>query len=93
MSSNNLSNEFKLFLAGKANKESFTPEEIDYFLFGSGMTLNDYFLEKTPFSESLCFTDSDGKEFYHLIDHDQLAKAVISRLKELGVRIVILSKT
>lgn len=63
-------------------------QDIDNFLFGNGVTILDYFLRVTPISESLCFTNREGREFYLPISDDELAEAAIQRLKDLGVRIV-----
>ncbi|WP_426340092.1 hypothetical protein ACN9MZ_28210 [Pseudoduganella sp. S-14] len=62
--------------------------DVDEYLFGSGRTLADYFVEQTPFSEILCYRNSEGREFDLQINHPDLANAVMARLKELGVRIV-----
>jgi hypothetical protein len=61
---------------------------VDEFLFGRGLTVEDYFIEKTPVSEMLCFRNSDGREFDLPINDAAMAHAVLERLKELGVRVV-----
>lgn len=76
------------FLARERLLKSSIAEHMDSFLFGSGITLTDYFLEVTPVSEALCFTNRGGREFYLPINDDELAQAAIQRLKYLGVRIV-----
>lgn len=61
-----------------------TPHE---YLFGRGMTLQDYFIERTPVSESICFT-YNGRTFDMLISDEELFRGAVSLLLELGVRIV-----
>lgn len=63
-------------------------EKVEEFLFGSGLQLQDYFIELTPVSEMLCYRNSDGREFDLPINDSVLAAAVFSRLKELHVRVV-----
>ena len=57
-----------------------TADEIDSYLFGQGLTVNDYFVE----GEVIGFT-RDGREFDLIIDHDELHDACIERLMALGV--------
>lgn len=61
---------------------------VDEFLFGRGLTVEDYFIEQTPVSEMLCFRNSDGREFDLPINDAVMADAVLARLKDLGVRVV-----
>ncbi len=61
---------------------------VNDFLFGSGLTVHDYFIERTPLSEMLCYRNADGREFDLPIDDDALAAAVYERLKTLNVRVV-----
>jgi hypothetical protein len=61
---------------------------VEEFLFGSGLRLQDYFIEQTPVSEMLCYRNAEGREFDLPINNPELAVAVLSRLKELKVRIV-----
>ena len=60
------------------------------FLFGRGLTLDDYFIEQTPIGEMLCYTNAEGRAFDLLVNDEELSNAMLSRLKELGVRIVSL---
>lgn len=60
----------------------------DEFLFAQGVTIDNYFIEITPVSEMICYRNSEGREFDLPINDPELYKAVVSRLKELGVRIV-----
>lgn len=60
----------------------------DDFLFGRGLRLEDYFIEQTPVSEMLCYRNAEGRDFDLPINDSELASAVMSRLKDLGVRIV-----
>ncbi|WP_426319513.1 immunity protein Imm33 domain-containing protein [Pseudoduganella sp. R-43] len=61
---------------------------VDDYLFGRGLTLADYYIEQTPVSEMLCYRDANGRDFDLQINDAQLAAAVLTRLKGLGVRIV-----
>ncbi|QCX49368.1 hypothetical protein [Ralstonia pseudosolanacearum] len=66
-------------------------KDVDEFLFGRGLAVGDYFIEQTPVSELLCYRKSEGREFDLPINDDDFAGEVLSRLKELGVRIVKVS--
>jgi len=61
---------------------------VNDFLFGSGLTVQDYFIERTPVSEMLCYRNAEGREFDLPINDEALATAVYERLKALNVRIV-----
>lgn len=63
---------------------------VDDFLFGRGMRVEDYFIERTPVSEMLCYKNAEGRNFDLLINDQRLAEAAIARLKELGVKVVTL---
>jgi hypothetical protein len=65
----------------------FTPEFVDERLFGSGLTLDDYFLSRTPFSEVILYTEKNGGECYLSVSNDELAQLMKKRLIELGVRV------
>lgn len=58
------------------------------FISDSGIEVEDFFIEITPFSEMVGYTNSEGREFDLPISDENLAKAVIARLIKLGVRIV-----
>lgn len=58
------------------------------FLFGRGQTLDNYYIEVTPYSEMLCYRNEEGREFDLPINDEELAQAVLLRLREMGVRIV-----
>lgn len=60
----------------------------DEFLFGRGLTLKDYFIERTPVSEMVCFENGEGRVFDLSISNSELKSQVVSRLVELGVRII-----
>jgi hypothetical protein len=62
-----------------------TPHE---FLFGRGLTLQHYFIERTPVSEVIGFTDDNGRAFDLHISDDELALSAKSLLLELGVRVI-----
>lgn len=62
--------------------------KVDQYLFGRGLRLEDYFIERTPVSEVVGYINSDGKEFDLIIDDPALFKAAKTRLLELGVRVV-----
>ena len=66
-------------------------EMVDDFLFGSGLGVQDYFIERTPVSEMLCYRNAEGREFDLPINDDVLAAAVYARLKTMNVRVVDLS--
>jgi len=57
-----------------------TVEEIDSYLFGQGLTINDYFVE----GELIGFT-KNGRSFDLIIDHDEIHEACMDRLLSLGV--------
>ncbi|WP_028104492.1 hypothetical protein [Pseudoduganella violaceinigra] len=58
------------------------------FLFGRGQALDHYYIEVSRFSESLCYKNDKGREFDLAIDDEDLAQAVMLRLREMDVRIV-----
>lgn len=60
---------------------------VEEFLFGIGQQLKDYFIEQTPVSEMLCYRNAEGREFDLPINDEDLAVAVIARLKDIGVQI------
>lgn len=72
------------------NKPIFTDDFVDDFLFKKGLTLNDYFIYRTPNSEAVCFKDGGGQKFYLRISNDELFKAALARLLALGVAIEVL---
>lgn len=65
--------------------------EVEKFIYGRGLSLDNYYIEQTPFSEMLCYKNRDGREFDLPISDQMLANAVISKLKQLGVKIVKLN--
>lgn len=69
-----------------------TPERVEQFLFGSGMRLEDYFLEQSPVAEVICYRNAEGRQYDLLISDDALADAAVQRLKDLGVKIVKIGK-
>jgi hypothetical protein len=74
------------------NGQEFSEEFVDDYLFGKGLTLANYFIRETPYSETLCYTDSSGKDFYMPISNDELNSMALKRLRELGVKIEAVSK-
>jgi len=64
--------------------------EVEEFLFGSGLVLGDYYIERTPISEVICYVSRDGRSFDLHISNEALASAAIARLIALGVRVVVL---
>lgn len=60
----------------------------DEFLHARGLEIADYFVEKTPVSELICFKNKDGRVFDLNISSVELKRAVLARLIELGVQIV-----
>jgi hypothetical protein len=63
-------------------------EMADNFLFESGLSVQDYFIERTPVSEMLCYRNAQGREFDLPINDEARAAAVYEKLKALNVRIV-----
>lgn len=61
----------------------------DEYLFGSGLALSNFYIEKTPVSEVLCFINDKGRHFDLPISDPVLAGAVKGRLRELGVKVVV----
>jgi hypothetical protein len=59
-----------------------TEQEIDAYLFGTGLTLDDYFMD----GEVIGYKSTNGREFHLLMDHEHFAAACRARLIELGVR-------
>lgn len=64
------------------------PPTADELLFGRGLELDDYFIERTPVSEVICFKNGDGRVFDLAISNPDLRDAALNRLVELGVRVV-----
>jgi hypothetical protein len=62
--------------------------DLDGYLFSNCMTLADYFISVTPFSETVCYRNRKGQEFYLSIRDDALEEKIRLRLIELGVEIV-----
>lgn len=38
-------------------------ESVDQLIFGNGGRVSDYFIERTPVSEMLCYRNAEGREF------------------------------
>jgi hypothetical protein len=70
------------------HKNEFTDEFVDNVLFGSGLSLEDYFVRRTPVSETVCYSDKEGQRFYLSIGNDDLMRRALERLQVLGVRAV-----
>lgn len=62
-------------------------ERSEKFLFGTGLTVNDYFIEMTPVSEMVCYRNAEGSLFDLVINDAELNAAVIRRLRSLDVRV------
>jgi hypothetical protein len=60
---------------------SYPEQEIDAFLFGNGLTVDDYFMD----GEVIGYKSANGREFDLLMDHEFFAAACRARLIELGV--------
>ena len=77
---------------GNSNPESedmqVPEDQANDFLFGSGLSVHDYFIERTPVSAMLCYRNAEGREFDLPIHDKALAAAVYDRLKALNVRVV-----
>lgn len=63
-------------------------QRVENFLFGAGLQVADYYIERTPFSEMLCYRNAEGREFDLPISNEEFASAVFERLKAMNVRIV-----
>jgi hypothetical protein len=61
---------------------------VNDFLFGNGLSVRDYQIERTAVSEMLCYRNAEGREFDLPINDEALAAAVYERLKALNVRVV-----
>jgi hypothetical protein len=64
--------------------------EVEEFLFGSGLVVDDYYVERSPVSEVICYVNRDGRAFDLHISNEKLASAAIEHLLRLGVRVVTL---
>ena len=60
----------------------------DELIFRNNLSIDDYFIEKTPVSTTICFRDGNGKIFDLSVTNSDLKNTIIYRLIELGVRIV-----
>lgn len=58
------------------------------FLFGSGLSVLDYVIERTSVSKMIFYRNAEGREFDLLIHDKALAAAVFDRLNALNVRVV-----
>lgn len=63
-------------------------EMVNEFLFGNGLIVRNYRIERTAISEILCYRNAEGREFDLPISDEALAAAVHERLKALNVRVV-----
>jgi hypothetical protein len=61
---------------------------VERFLFGGGLELADYYIERTPFFDVLCYRNAEGREFDLPINNEEFAAAVFERLTVLNVRVV-----
>jgi len=61
---------------------------VNDLLFGAGLSLSDYFVRRTPVSETVCYADKEGQQFYLSIGNDHLMRRALERLHALGVRVV-----
>ncbi|QKH36176.1 hypothetical protein FOC84_14950 [Achromobacter pestifer] len=61
----------------------------DEYLFGGGLLLSNFYIEKTPVGEVICFVNDKGRHFDLPVSDPILAGAVKARLNELGVKVVI----
>lgn len=62
-----------------------TPDEL---LFGNGLKVDNYFIERTPISEVICFESMDGRLFDLTISSEELKAKAVARLIELRVRVI-----
>ena len=58
------------------------------FIAESGIDVEKFFIEITPYSEMVGYTDEEGREFDLPISDENLGRAVRTKLKELGVRVI-----
>ena len=64
------------------------PTDLDDYLFGSGLTLENYFVCVTPFSETICYRNNEGKEFYLTVNDDEFEEKLRGRLVDLGAEVI-----
>jgi hypothetical protein len=62
--------------------------KIDNFLFDQGMHVENYFIEKSPDAEIICYLNAEGRLFDLAITDSELANRALERLKQLGVRVI-----
>ncbi|MBM0103557.1 hypothetical protein JM946_02325 [Steroidobacter sp. S1-65] len=62
-------------------------ERVEQLLFGSGLTVENYYIERTPVSEVICYKNREGRRFDLLVDDDALGTLAKRRLLELGVKV------
>jgi hypothetical protein len=63
-------------------------ELADKFITESGIPIENFYIEVTPFSEMLCYKSEEGREFDLPISDELLSKAVKKRLRELGTKVI-----
>jgi hypothetical protein len=63
-------------------------ELADQFISESGIEIEKFYIEVTPYSTMVCYSNEEGREFDLPISDENLAQAVVARLRGLGVRIV-----
>ncbi len=61
---------------------------VDEALFGGGLKIENYYINVSYGYELICFVDDNGKDYNLLTSSDLLAKRMLARLRELGVRTV-----
>lgn len=59
----------------------------DEFLFRTGLSVSDYFIDESHGFELICFIDASGREFDLHVSDGNLKTAAVARLRSLGVHI------
>src|SRR5262249_8882854 len=77
-----------LFRLQRCELVSKSPNSVDEYLFREGMTLANYWIERTPVSEVVCYKNLEGREFDLMISNNHCTHLIKQRLLALGVRIV-----
>ncbi|BCU78008.1 hypothetical protein [Luteolibacter sp. LG18] len=64
---------------------AFTDQQIETYLTGDGLKVEDYWLERDSDVVTICYTFA-GREMYLLIELDSLHQAVVEYLERFGGR-------
>lgn len=67
---------------------SMTLPDTDEFLFGRGLQVSDYFIDRKHGPALIGFTNADGRSFDLHVSDPVLHQRALVRLEELGVRVI-----